>query len=83
MLGRLKMSAKEAREVYLGLSQHVFAAKHRVNFMANLVNAYKANGLCDSHALKKTIKEIVALQLGVGHEEDLLIEQEAERACRT
>ena len=78
MLGRLRMTVKEAIDAYIELSETVFAPKHRFNFAANLWNLAHAKGSCDTAALEKAIKGVTAQKLGVGHTEDPLHERHAQ-----
>ncbi|KAI4248753.1 MAG: hypothetical protein LQ352_005817 [Teloschistes flavicans] len=80
MLGRLRMTVREAIDFYLKLSKKVFAPKHEWNLAAKLLSTAKALGACDSAALEKAIKDAVASKLGEGHGDDLL--QDADSRCR-
>ena len=82
MLGRLRMTVKEAIDAYLALSRNVFAPKHRLNFAANILNLAQAKGSCDTAALEKAIKGEIVKKLGAGHAEDLLLEEGAPAGCR-
>ena len=70
------MSVADAINAYLELSKKVFAPKHRFNFIATLSNLSQAKGTCNTAALETAIKEIIVKQLGAGHEDDLLLEED-------
>ena len=75
------MTVADAIDAYLGLSKKVFAPKHRFNFIANLFNLSQAKGTCSTDALEAAIKKIIVEQLGAGHEDELL--EEEDFICRT
>ena len=75
------MTVADAIDAYLGLSKKVFAPKHRFNFIANLSNLSQAKGTCSTDALEAAIKKIIVEQLGAGHEDELL--EEEDFICRT
>ena len=75
------MTVADAINAYLELSEKVFAPKHQFNIIANLFNLSQAKGTCSTDALETAIKKIIVKQLGAGHEDELL--QEEDFLCRT
>jgi hypothetical protein len=74
MLGRLRMSVDQSISAYLSLSNRIFR-KTRYPVTDN----GKVQGRFDSDELARAVREII---IGQGFEEDTLLKDELDNACK-
>jgi len=80
MLGRLRMSIDECEEVYVELSQKIFAPhRSKANIVGQGLDFVNARGKFSSEALQASIKDVVKSK---GFSEDQLFYNQDNGRCK-
>ena len=73
LLGRLRLSASDALDLYSELAKKVFGQKRR----------YLRDGTFDPDHLEQAVKHCITKALGDGHEEDTMLDpKDGQGACK-